>query len=290
MIKASVGTGGKNRTADVKTIQRLLNKFAERLQIQPLVVDGDCGPKTQGAILAFQQSVVGMGVGDGRVDPRGPTWKRLAAAPGKPPAATPRPPAGPLAALLASGPLTPLTPADFAAAATRLGCEEAAIRAVAKVESSRKPFDELGRPTILYERHLFHRLTSGRFARFGDLSHPEWGGYGPFAAQYKKLERAYALDADAALKSCSWGMFQILGENHREAGFASVADFVRAMCRTEADHLNAFVSFIEAHPRMHDALRARDWTEFARRYNGPAYHRNHYDERIADAYRGFGGR
>lgn len=290
MIGAAVGNGGKNRKADVKVVQRRLNKYAERLEMLPLVVDGDCGPKTRDAIVAFQQGVMGMDVGDGRVDPRGPTWKRLNGAPGKAPTPTPRASAGPLAVLLAPGPQTPLTHADFTAAATRLGCEQAAIRAVAKVESARRPFDELGRPTILYERHLFHRLTGGRFARHRDLSNPEFGGYGPFAAQYRKLERAYALDADAALKACSWGMFQILGLNHRPAGFASVVDFVKAMCQTEADHLHAFVSFIEAHPGMHDALRTRAFTEFARRYNGPAFHRNSYDERIADAYRAFGGR
>ena len=290
MISASVGIGGLNRNEDVRQVQERLNRFVARLQLEPLGVDGDCGPKTRAAIAAFQDDVVGIEIPDGRVDPGGSTWQKLDAPPGPAPAPTPRPPPGALAALLAPGPRTPLADADFAAAATKLACAVAAIRAVAKVESSRSPFDDLGRPTILYERHLFHRLTGGRFrAQHPDLSNPEAGGYGTFASQYGKLERAYALDADAALNACSWGMFQILGQNHVDAGFGTVADYVKAMCQTEAEHLKAFVSFILANPGMHTALRNRDWAGFARRYNGPAFHTNNYDVRMADAFREVGG-
>ena len=291
MISASVGIGGLNRNEDVRQVQERLNRFVARLQLEPLGVDGDCGPKTRAAIAAFQHDVVGIEIPDGRVDPGEPTWQKLDAPPGPAPAPTPRPQMGPLATLLAPGPRTPLADADFTAAAAKLACDVAAIRAVAKVESSRSPFDDLGRPTILYERHLFDRLTGGRFrGQHPDLSNPEAGGYGTFASQYGKLERAYALDADAALKACSWGMFQILGENHVDAGFGTVADYVKAMCQTAAEHLKAFVSFILANPGMHTALRNRDWAGFARRYNGPAFHKNNYDVRMADAFREVGGR
>jgi hypothetical protein len=191
--------------------------------------------------------------------------------------------------LLAPGPRTALVEADFTAAASSLGCDVNAIRAVAKVESARAAFDDRGRPTILYERHLFRRMTGGQFDNQPDLSNRESGGYGTFASQYGKLERAYALDPNAALKACSWGMFQILGMNHQDAGFGTVVDYVKAMCQTETDHLRAFVNFIKANSGMQAALRARDWAGFARRYNGPAYHKNRYDERMADAYRQLGG-
>lgn len=286
MITASVGVGGVNRKADVKSVQERLNRFVQRLEIPPLAMDGDCGPKTRRAIVAFQDDVVGMDVPDGRVDPGGRTWQRLDAAQSPAPVPMPRPVAGPLAALLAPGLRTPLATADFAQAATTLGCDVAAVRAVATVESSRKAFDDVGRPTILYERHLFHRLTYGAFdGAAPDLSNAEAGGYGTFASQYGKLERAYVLAADAALGACSWGMFQILGLNHAAAGFATVVDYVRAMCQTEGDHLRAFVKFIQANASMQVALRAHDWTSFALHYNGPRFHENHYDTRLADAYR-----
>jgi peptidoglycan hydrolase-like protein with peptidoglycan-binding domain len=289
MITASVGVAGANRSADVKLVQDRLNRFAARLQIEPLAVDGDCGPATRTAIIAFQQDVVGMEAPDGRIDPGGRTWKSLDVPATAPTASTPLSAAGPLAAVLTPGPRTPLAPSDFTAAANALGCDSKAIRAVAKVESARAAFDDLGRPTILYERHLFRRMTGGRFDSQPDLSNPEAGGYGTFASQYGKLERAYALDPDAALKACSWGMFQILGMNFRDAGFAAVVDYVKAMCQTEGEHLKAFVSFIKANPAMQAALRARDWAAFARNYNGPAYHKNRYDERMADAFQQLGG-
>jgi peptidoglycan hydrolase-like protein with peptidoglycan-binding domain len=291
MISASVGVGGVNRTEDVRQVQQRLNLFVARLELEPLHVDGDCGPKTRAAIVAFQDDVVGMEVPDGRVDPGGRTWQVLDAAPSPAPALTPRPFAGPLAAVLAPGPRTPLADGDFSTAAANLGCDVAAIRAVARVESSRKPFDDLGRPTILYERHLFDRLTGGKFrAKHPDISNPEPGGYGTFASQYSKMERAYAVDADAALKACSWGMFQILGQNHQAAGFGTVVEYVKAMCQTEAEHLKAFVSFVRANPSMNTALRNHDWAGFARRYNGPDFHKNNYDVRMADAFREARGR
>ena len=77
--------------------------------------------------------------------------------------------------------------------------------------------------------------------------------------------------------------------NHEAAGFATVFDYVKAMCQTEADHLRAFVSFIKANPTMNAALRNLDWVGFARRYNGPGYHRNDYDRRMASAYSEAGG-
>ena len=289
MITASVGAAGANRPPDVRLVQERLNRFAGRLQIAPLAVDGDCGPATRAAIIAFQQDVVGMEAPDGRIDPGGRTWSHLDGPTAQPPVSAPPPTAGPFAALLTPGPRTPLVGTDFQAAAAALGCEVNAIRAVAKVETSRTPFDDLGRPTILYERHLFRRLTGGRFDDHPDLSNPEAGGYGTFASQYGKLERAYALAPEPALKACSWGMFQILGMNHQAAGFGNVVDYVKAMCRTEAEHLKAFVNFIKANSVMQQALRGHDWETFARLYNGPAFHKNRYDEKMADAFHQLGG-
>ena len=39
---------------------------------------------------------------------------------------------------------------------------------------------------------------------------------------------------------------------------------------------------------MLPALQNKNWAEFARRYNGPAYAQNRYDEKLAEAYRLFG--
>lgn len=173
----------------------------------------------------------------------------------------------------------------FQSAATRLGCEAAAIRAVVSVESPRGPFDEDGHPTLLFERHLFHRFTGGRFDMVApNLSAATPGGYGKYSEQYGRLATAYLLSPEEALRSASWGMFQILGDNHVQAGFATVREFTDAMCRSEADQFGAFVNFIAGNRLLQRALVGKDWAQFARLYNGPGYTINRYDEKLRAAY------
>lgn len=76
-ISASVGKGGVNTTADVKTVQRLLNNFVTRLKLKVVADDGDCGKNTLAAIRAFQKQLMGIAAPDARVDPGGRTFVRL---------------------------------------------------------------------------------------------------------------------------------------------------------------------------------------------------------------------
>jgi hypothetical protein len=174
---------------------------------------------------------------------------------------------------------------DLSGAAVELGVDTASIVAVAEVESKQAAFDHYGRPTILFERHYFHELTKGVFSRSNpDLSSSSGGGYGKFTAQYAKLQRAYQLSALAALQSCSWGRFQIMGKNYAECGFSTPVAFVRSHMRSEAAQLSAFVRFVANDSKKLTALVARDWAKFARLYNGPNYSVNKYDEKMDAAY------
>ena len=122
-------------------------------------------------------------------------------------------------------------------------------------------------------------MTGGQFDD-GDVSDPTPGGYGPGGAhQYDRLARAMAKDRQAALKSASWGAGQILGENFSAAGFASVEDMVAAMSESEDRQLAAMGSFLVS-TRLNTPLTARDWTSFARGYNGPNFAINQYDDRL----------
>lgn len=187
-------------------------------------------------------------------------------------------------------PKAPLTEKDWQAAASELGCEVAAIKAVARVESPKGAFVEDGDPPalvppVLFERHKFSKHTGGRFDEsHPDISNPKWGGYGPASKQHERLARAAALDRDAALMSASWGRFQILGENFKQAGHQTLQGFINAMYRDEASQLRAFVTFIKNDSRLLAAIRSKAWKTFARWYNGPAYAEHGYDERMADAY------
>ena len=85
-ITNSVGRKGKNITADVRTIQQLLNRHRIPGHVLPLKEDGIAGPKTLTRIEDFQKFHVKIKP-DGRVDPDGKTIAALnksAEAAGKP--------------------------------------------------------------------------------------------------------------------------------------------------------------------------------------------------------------
>jgi hypothetical protein len=171
------------------------------------------------------------------------------------------------------------------AAAAKIGCPVAAVRAVIDVES-RGGFLADGRPKILFERHYFRRLTDGAHdSKHPDISAKLWGGYKGGAAEYERLHRAIDLkEREAALKSASWGAFQIMGSNFAVCGFPDVEKFVEAMVAGEPQQLGAFVAFVKGN-NLDDELRRLDWVGFARGYNGPDFRKNKYDEKLAAAYR-----
>lgn len=76
-IAQSVGKGGVNAAADVKTVQRLLNRFVADLGLPKLAENGTAGQALTDAITAFQRKVMQI-TPDGRVDANGNTIKRLA--------------------------------------------------------------------------------------------------------------------------------------------------------------------------------------------------------------------
>ena len=173
----------------------------------------------------------------------------------------------------------PLSREGLASAAQRLSVKAPEMWAVMAVETSGCGFLPDRRPEILFERHIFHRLTGGRFDD-GDISAPTAGGYGPGGAnQYDRLDRAMAKDRTAALKSASWGLGQIMGENCALAGFADVETMVRAMSDSEDTQLEAVCGFIKS-SKLDVSLQTHDWTSFAAKYNGPAFAKNQYDVRL----------
>lgn len=179
---------------------------------------------------------------------------------------------------------------DFKSAALKLNCEEAAIRAVAEVESRGNGFmiwKGKTVPKILFERHIFHRLTKGEF----DKSHPHLsnetpGGYGSESIQHDKLTEAEALDREAALQSASWGKFQVMGFNWKMVGYPDLQTFINAAFNTESDHLNMFIGFVLANS-LADEIREKRWEDFARKYNGKDYKKNNYHLKMAAAYKKF---
>ena len=183
-----------------------------------------------------------------------------------------------------------LTYQDYRTAATALGCEVPVIQAVDAVESNGDGFLPTGEPKILFEAHIFDRLTDGRYRRsHPHLSSAKWNRrlYGRAGLyQHERLQEAVTLDRDAALQSASYGRFQIMGFNWKVCGYQSLQAFINAMYRSEADHLQAFVGYVKARG-LADELQRKDWSGFASAYNGPAFAQNRYDTKLATANRKF---
>lgn len=173
----------------------------------------------------------------------------------------------------------PLTQAALDQATAALGgLDQALLWALFKKETpGASGYMSDRRPLILYERHVFSRNSGGKF----DAAHPELSarhkpyvagaagseGYGSYPGQYDRLLQAMALDANAALMACSWGIGQTLGEGFADLGYPSVAEMVHRMIGSEDEQLAGVVQEIK-HKNAVGMLAAKDFKGFALLYNG----------------------
>lgn len=144
-----------------------------------------------------------------------------------------------------TGKATAITPTGFATVANDLGVKAPELWTVFAVETSGCGFLPDRRPPILYERHIFSRLSGGQFDN-GDISSPTPRRLRSSGCrQYDRLARAIALDRSAALQSPSRGLAKIMGMNFALAGFG-VEDMVSAMCDSEDSQMLAFAAFLRS--------------------------------------------
>lgn len=175
-------------------------------------------------------------------------------------------------------------------AANHAGIPPSMMLAIREVEAKSDGFLNDGRPIILFERHKMYlytsRLVGTAFADnmvrvHPDVINPERGGYQGYEAEYVRLDKAKGINQQAALMSASWGLFQIMGFNHKLAGYSSLDEFIKDMYRSEKDHLKAVVKFITNQPGLLMAARQRNHLSFAEKYNGQG--QQGYDVKLRNA-------
>lgn len=172
--------------------------------------------------------------------------------------------------------------------ATSLGIEVPVLKAVAYVESSGSGFlPSSSKPKVLFEGHVFHRLTGGIYDdEYPNLSYRKWSREkysGSLAGEWRRLEAACQLNRPAALQSASWGMFQIMGFNYAYCGCPDVEAFVAMQYAGVDEQTECFARFI-ARPPFLEAPKSKDWETFAAAYNGPAHAKNNYVGKLSKAY------
>lgn len=185
--------------------------------------------------------------------------------------------------------------------ANRLELEPALLKAVQVVESgNRDGFLPDGKPVILFEGHIMYREFHKKFPErdlsylcknYSSVFYPKWdkskymGGIG----EWNRLNLARKLDEECALLSASWGMFQIMGFNFKLCGCNDVFEFVRKMSESNEIQLELMYFFMANSGCLKD-LKEKNWAGFAKKYNGPGYAKNAYDQKLRNAYENFKGK
>lgn len=260
MKKEVIKLGSKGEL--VCYLQRILKSIGHL----ELVIDGDFGKRTDMVVRGFQRSF-GMKE-DGVVGNK--TWEQLEKV------------------------SLCISEEEYEGAAKELEVEVAVIKAVKEVETGgRGGFLEPGKPTILFEGHVFWKELKKRginpenYVKGNEeILYPKWtkSHYLGGTKEYYRLERAISINREAALSSASWGMFQIMGFNYGSCDCSSVEDFVSKTKISEGEQLRLFVEFIKSN-KLTSYLQKKDWAGFAYKYNGPGYKENKYDDKLEKAYK-----
>ena len=165
--------------------------------------------------------------------------------------------------------------------------EASSLLAFISVETGGKGFDDkTGKILIQFEPVWFRK--NAPYAPSGiwsvnkvDVQSKEWLAF----------NNAYKKNSDAAMKSTSIGLGQIMGFHYKRLGYNTVGEMWNDAKKGIEEQVEQMVKFINSDPNLLDALKRHDWTKVAKIYNGSGfmdlakkYHRTPYDEAMAIEY------
>ena len=186
-----------------------------------------------------------------------------------------------------------ITEWDYDMFSQLLGCESACLKAVQKVETGGKGgFEDNGKPQILFEGHVFYRELKAigqdvatLMESHPNIIYPKWtkGKYYGGVREWSRFEEAKSISESCAIKSASWGMFQIMGNNYKTCGCKTISEFYDLMCKNQFSQFMLGMEFLKK-SNLVQHLASKNWSAFARGYNGPGYAENRYDTKLRDAY------
>jgi len=196
----------------------------------------------------------------------------------------------------------------LAVLADRIGIDPAYAVAVVCVESGGQGFGADGRVIIRFENHIFRRYlgeagaatfnrhfqVNGAQAWMGHTfrasSRQPWQAFhGSQHLEWQAYEVARAINEDAATRSISMGLPQVMGFNHGLLGYdtpRALLAFMGADIRFQLLGMFDFIAGPGGQGQGVAALRAGDFDRFATLYNGPGQAR-YYGDLIASHVRAF---
>jgi len=164
------------------------------------------------------------------------------------------------------------------ALAKKIGIPPAVMAAFRAVESGGNP------AAIRFEPHLFNKESSTK------VPYTDTGkGFSMVASETNKaaFDRAYAINKGAAIRSTSWGSYQVLGWallSIPEIG----GDVNKAVNSFYADpnriSQEMVASWFRRSPKAVQYANNLNFSDLARTYNGPLYANNRYDSKLKQAY------
>jgi hypothetical protein len=177
-----------------------------------------------------------------------------------------------------------LIPAQIIDLANLHGYDPAALDAVIDVESSGHGFSPVtGKIIIQFEPAWFKREYAD-WRRYAAGSVWVNNGIGPQNVEWRAFDNAFSIDPDAAMKSTSIGLMQIMGFHYDVLGFKTVGEMWDFAKVSVANQLEQGIRFVKSIPALDKALQHKDWQTFAYYYNGSGYRKYNYDERLKKAY------
>ncbi|MEC5172779.1 N-acetylmuramidase domain-containing protein [Chryseobacterium nepalense] len=197
-----------------------------------------------------------------------------------------------------------VTDKHFKSLAKDIGVEAKVFKTVAIVESGgRESFIDIGgkqKAKILYERHYMYRFLKKTKSqmdldnlkkKYPDLVHnvgtykDRNAKYGSEKEQFIKLNKAKKIDNDSAIKSCSWGKFQVMGKYYNFL-YNSPNELEDAMNMCEVQHFAYFKIYLKdvTGEPMVKAMKDKNWNKIAELYNGPDYAVNKYHIKMKNKY------
>jgi hypothetical protein len=135
--------------------------------------------------------------------------------------------------------------------------DPAVALAIFAVESGRAYDVDTKLVIARFEPHVFKRFTGKAVAASHSSQKAEW----------TSIAEAYAIDPDAALRSASYGLPQLMGFNHGVTPYASAKDLLLAFQRSCREQIAGFFGFVRKNG-LEDKARKEDFVGFARKYNG----------------------
>ncbi|THU34880.1 N-acetylmuramidase family protein [Niastella caeni] len=178
-----------------------------------------------------------------------------------------------------------LTNAQINDLAVNNGYEYRVLKSIIQVESGQHGFHPVtGKIIIQFEPSWFKRLYKGWA---GETRHITWQSnkVGNQNAEWKAFNSAFAVNADAAMKSTSIGMMQLMGFHYAETGFKKVGDMWDFAKESEYNQVLLAIKWIKTVRSLDLAIKNKDWQKIAYYYNGANYRSFRYDTRLFSAYR-----